>query len=62
MKSNIKTMKFELKPMTLAELKISDLRLIIKEDNLTGNERLEIEKLIKKIGRKRSRGIENLTK
>ena len=48
--------------MTLAELKISDLRLIIKEDNLTGNERLEIEKLIKKIGRKRSRGIENLTK
>ena len=48
--------------MTLAELKISDLRLIIKEDNLTGNERLEIEKMIKKIGRKRSRGIDKLTK
>ena len=55
-------MKFELKPMTLAELKISDLQIILKEDNLTGNERLEIEKLIKKIGRKRSRGIDSLTK
>ena len=55
-------MRFKLKPMTLAELKISDLRLIIKEDNLTGNERLEIEKLIKKIGRKRSRGIDKLIK
>ena len=55
-------MKFEIKPMTLAELKISDLQIILKEDNLSGNERLEIENMIKKIGRKRSWGIDKLTK